>query len=334
MSDWTFVLKGCPLEWLLEEENPPVRYLALKELLGKPEGDAEVAAAKKSIMERGLVPRILEKQDPGGYWGKPDDFYIRSKYKGTVWTLILLAELGADGNDARIKNACEFILRASRDPESGGYSYADLKTGGLHGGVIPCLTGNMLWCLIKFGYLEDPRVQQGISFMAKYRRFDDGDNGAPRGWPYEKFEKCWGKHTCHMGIVKMLKALAEIPEEKRSAAVKDTIAEGAEYLLRHHIFKRSHDPGKVSIPEWLRFSFPTMCYTDVLEVTGVLVKLGYRDERMQEAIDVIVSKQDGDGRWAQEDTFGGRYLVRVEKKGKPSKWITLHALRTLRSYYA
>lgn len=53
---------------------------------------------------------------------------------------------------------------------------------------------------------------------------------------------------------------------------------------------------------------------------------------MQEAVDVVLSKQDGQGRWAQEETFGGRYIVRIEKKGRPSKWVTLHALKALRSY--
>jgi len=333
MGDWTSMLKGFPLEWLLEEGNPSVRYLALKGLLGRPEDDADVAAAKRGIMERGLVPRILEKQGEGGYWGRPEDFYVRSKYKGTVWTLILLAELGADGDDARIKKACEFILGASRDPESGGFAYANLKTGGLHNAILPCLTGNLAWGLVKFGYLEDPRVQKGIDFIVKYRRFDDGDNGPPRGWPYDKFKDCWGRHTCHMGVVKALKALAEIPAEKRSKAVNAASADGAEYGLMHHGFKRSHDLSKVSKSEWLHFSFPTMWRTDVLEILEILTKLGYRDERMREAVEVLLSKQDGQGQWAQEDTFGGRYIVNVEKKGKPSKWLTLKALMPRKAYH-
>jgi hypothetical protein len=333
MGDWTSVIKGNPLEWLLEEDNPSVRYFTLTGLLDRPEGDPDVSAAKRGIMERGLVPRILEKQSEGGCWGKPEDFYIRSKYKGTVWTLILLAELGADGDDARIKRACEFILDTSQDRESGGFAYANLKTGGLHGAVLPCLTGNMVWSLIKFGYLDDPRVRQGIEFITKYRRFDDGDKGPPHGWPYDKFEKCWGRHTCHMGVVKALKALAEIPEGQRSKAVNDTICGGAEYLLKHHVFKRSHDLSRVSIPGWLQFSFPTMWRADILEILGILTMLGYRDERMQEAVDVVLSKQDGQGRWVQEDTYGGRYLVSIEKKGRPGKWITLRALKAIRSYY-
>jgi hypothetical protein len=76
-----------------------------------------------------------------------------------------------------------------------------------------------------------------------------------------------------------------------------------------------------------------MYQTDVLEVLGILTSLGYRDERMQEAINLIVSKQDKQGKWKLEDTFNGRFLVDIEEKGKPSKWVTLNALRVLKRYY-
>jgi hypothetical protein len=162
------------------------------------------------------VPKILAKQKAGCYWEKLEDFYIRTKYKGTVWQLIILAELGADGKDERIKKACEFTLEYSQDRISGGFSYLGTKeSGGFHSRVIPCLTGNMVWSFIRFGYLSDHRIQKGINWIAKYQRFDDGLKEAPKGWPYDKAKACWGKHTCHMGIVKALKALAEIPDEKR-----------------------------------------------------------------------------------------------------------------------
>ena len=101
-----------------------------------------------------------------------------------------------------------------------------------------------------------------------------------------------GRHTCHMGVVKALKALAEIPEDKRSQVVNNKIKEGAEYMLKHRIHKRSHDLKLVSKPEWLRFGFPNMWNTDTLEILGILTELGYRDERIQDAVDLVVSKQD------------------------------------------
>jgi hypothetical protein len=335
LANWKSFLNNFPTDWLLEEENPSVRYLTLVNILGKSEKDQEVKQVKKDVMNKGVVPKLLAKQNSEGYWGKPEDFYIRSKYKGTVWTFLLLAQLNADGKDKRIKKICEFILNISQDRRSGGFSYqGNTKNGGYHSKVSPCLTGNMIWCLIRFGYLHDQRVQQGINWITTYQRFDDKIPDSPKGWPYDKNKNCWGKHTCHMGVVKALKALSEIPIEKRSFEVKNTIKEGVEYLLKHHIHKRSHNLDKISKPTWFHFGFPLMWQTDSLEILGILVKLGYKDNRMQDAVNLLLSKQDSNGRWMLESTFYGRMQVNIERKGKPSKWITYHCLRVLKDYYS
>ena len=117
MGNWKSYLKADPTKWLLEEDNPSVRYFTLTDLLDKPQDDSEVMDARENIMKIGIVPKILAKQEPGGHWGPPENFYVRGKYKGTSWQLIILAELGADGNDERIKNACEFIFENSQDPQ-------------------------------------------------------------------------------------------------------------------------------------------------------------------------------------------------------------------------
>ncbi len=335
MSNWKSYLKNDPTEWLLEEDNPSVRFFTLTELLEKPENDPEVNEAKNEIMNIGVVPKILAKQNAQGYWETPDRFYT-AKYKGTVWQLIILAELGADGMDERVKNACEFILENSQDHESGGFSvwHSARTGGGRHSGVIPCLTGNMVWSLIQFGFLDDPRVERAINWITTYQRFDDGNVHAPKGWPYDKLTSCFSKHSCHMGVVKALKALAAIPDNKRSDDVKSTIEAGAEYWLIHHIYKRSHDLSRVSKPSWLKFSFPLMYQTDALEILDILTTLGYRDERMQEAIDLVISKQDDYGRWSLERTFNGRFQTNIEQKAKPSKWLTLNALKVLKRFYS
>jgi hypothetical protein len=333
MGDWKHVLKADPVDWLLEKDNPSVQYFALSQLLDKPESSAEVQAAKKAIMLTGLVPKILDKQNAGGYWEAPEKFYT-AKYKGTVWQLIILAELGADGNYERVKKACEFILANSQDRKSGGFSaWLSVKVGGgRYSGVLPCLTGNMVWSLIRLGLLADPRVQRGIDWIVKYQRFDDGEAYPPKIWPYEKATSCFGKHSCHMGVVKSLKALAEIPAEKRSKTVNDTIERGIEYMLKHRIHKRSHNLSKVSKPGWLKFGFPLMYQTDVLEILGILTSLGCKDERMQEAVDLVIAKQDEQGRWNLENTFNGRFQTNIEQKGSNSKWITLNALKALKGF--
>ncbi len=325
------------LDWLLEQENPSVRYFTLRELCGAPAGDPEVLRAQVEIMRGGPVPKILSKQAVGGYWGRPEDFYIRSKYKGTVWNLILLAELGADGDDPSVQKAAAFVLEHVQHPESGGFAYKGQGTGGGDPGcVIPCLTGNMLWSLVRLGWLDDPRIQRGLEWMAVSMRCDDGDSRPPENWPYTGRagkERCWGRHSCTMGVVKTLNALAEVPPERRSPAMQSAIERSAEYLLAHRLYKRSHAPQKVAKAEWTELGFPLMYKTDALEMLGVLTRLGYQDARMQDAVELVLSrrKEDPSGRacWILDKTFNGRMLVTIDHQGEPSKWVTLHALLAL-----
>jgi hypothetical protein len=321
-----------PMDWLLEPQNPSVRYFTLRWLLEKKESDSEVAEARKGIMTIGPVPKILSYQKPEGYWGQPEDFYVRSKYKGTVWSFLLLAQLGADGKDSRIMNARDAILRLSQERKSGGFSHRGTeKAGGTPEGIIPCLTGNMLWSMLKFGYIDHPGVKKGLEFITTYMRFDDGAEEAPKGWPYERYKNCWGTHTCHMGCFKMLKALSAIPPTRRSSRVKDLIETGTEHFLKHRIFKRSSDPSRVAKAKWLRLSFPYLWQYDVLEVLNTLIELGCKDERMIDAIELVRSKQGKDGKWIIEETYNGRFLTVIEPKGKPSKWLTLLAMRMMKA---
>ena len=334
MTEWLAFLKADTMDWLLEKEDPSVRALTLTGLLDRPAGDPEVAASRREIMRTGIVPKLLAGQSPEGYWEAPDVFYT-AKYKGTVWQLIILAELGADGRDQRIRKACEFILEASQDEEAGGFSFQrrSIRRGGRPSGVIPCLTGNMVWSLIRLGLANDPRVKRGIDWICRYQRFDDGIRRQAPGLPYDRWPQCFGKHSCHMGVVKALKALAAVPGKSRTPAVEKTTRDGVDYLLKHHIHKRSHDLGTVSKPGWLRLGFPWMYQSDILEVLGILGRLGVRDPRMRDALDVLLSKQDERGRWTLEQSFNGRFRANIERKGFPSKWVTVHALTALKAYF-
>ncbi len=333
MENWKTLLKNDPTDWLLEPGNPSVRYLTLTRLLDEGESGPTAKAARTAIMKEGLVPLILAKRDEGG-WNEPGRFY-RDKYHGAVWQLIVLAEHLADGGDPRVEAACEELIDQSQEPALSGFSYDTSKSrgGGLASGVIPCLTGNMVFSLIRLGRLEDERVQKAVGWITRFQRFDDGEGGPPAGAPYDRYQMCWGHHSCHMGVVKSLKALAEIPAKQRTPKVRETIKRGCDYLLAHHVFRQSHDLSKISKPGWLRLQFPLMYQTDILEVSLLLARLGYRDERMQEAVDRVIEKQAPDGRWKLEASFNGRFHVDVETKGKPSKWITLRALDLLKSYY-
>ena len=327
------MLKADATNWLLEEENPSVRYFTLKDIQDKPGPDPEVQQAKRDIMQFGIVPNILHKQREPEYLKTYPKFYT-NKYKGLVWQLIVLAEMGAEAN-SQIIEQCEYLLNNSQETEDGGFAMntAAKKGGGRITEVIPCLTGNMVWILIHFGYLDDPRLQKAINWLTRYTRFNDGVEDNPQTPPYDRYEMCWGKHTCFMGVIKALKGLCAVPQEKRTRDISDTINKAVEFLLVHSIFKRSQDLSKISKPGWLKLSFPLMYQTDVLEILDILTDLGVADDRMNDAIRVVLSKQDDTGRWRAENTSNtDRLLIPLEQKGEQSKWITLRAIRVIKRY--
>lgn len=335
MDLWKSILKADPTEWLLEEENPSVRYFALIDLLDVPGDDPEACRAKKEIMEKGLVPEILSRQREESYLRTCPRFYT-NKYEGLVWQLILLAELGS-GAVPQIREQCEYILRNSQEPKDGGFSmHASARSGGgLSSEVIACLTGNMAWCLLRFGYGDDPRLRKGLGWITRFMRFDDGDGSPPNVPPYDRFKECWGGHTCHMGVVKALKALSAVPEGERTREIADTIQKAVEFLLIHHIYKRSRALNKVSKPGWLRFGFPLMYQTDALEILDILTGLGIRDDRMDDALRIVREKQNATGKWLLENSYcADRMLLPFGKKGEADKWVTLRAMRVLKRAYS
>ncbi len=332
-GDWRAALKADPTNWLLEEENPSVRYFTLKDILDRPENDTAVQTARRSIMQSGLVPDILREQREPAYLQAYPRFYTY-KYRGLVWSLIVLAELGAEA-DPYIKEQCEYLFEHSQERQDGGFAMnAAARTGGGRiTEVIPCLTGNMVWSLIHFGYLDDPRLQKGIDWITRFMRFNDGTEDAPQVPPYDRYETCWGAHTCHMGVVKALKGLSAIPVGKRTKEINDTIQKAAEFLLIHHIHRRSHNLNRTSKPGWLKFGFPLMYQTDALEILDILTGLGIKDSRMEEAIDIVIAKQDDTGRWRVENTYNSeRLLLPIGQKDEQSKWLTLRAVRVLKRY--
>lgn len=321
------------IQWLLEESDPSVRFYTLTTLLGKSGNDPEVRAARRSVMENGPVPQILELQNDDGSWDIPEKFY-NAKYTGTSWVLLLLAELQADPEDARIRKGCEFIFEHSHDHDTGGfsYTYSARKKTALANGVIPCLTGNMASTLIRLGCIDDSRLQKSIEWITKYQRADDGADWQPEGDTYTRFEVCWGRHSCHMGVAKALKALAAIPPDKRNQEINAKINELTEYFLKHHLYKKSHDLSQISKPGWLKLGFPLMYQTDILELLEIFASLSIKDPRLTEAIEIIRNKQLPDGTWQMENSYNGKMPVRIEKKGRSSKWITCKALNVLQFY--
>lgn len=329
-KNWKNMLKGDPTDWLLEKTNPSVRYWTLKDLMDEGEESPEVIKIRRDIMGFGPVKEILEHQNQDGAWVHPDRIYY-PKYKGTTHSLLILSELGAVRNRA-IEKAIEIVFKCQL--ESGHFLTKPPKTERGYRSKITdgiCLTSNILHYLIHFGYLDDPRTHRVVQFLIDSHSKQGGWHC--RVYPIEP-EKIFPIH-CYMGGVKPLIAFSKIPEEKRTGKMKDIIRKNIEIYLENRIFKYRRDEKgeRVPKPGWTRFGFPLFYQSDALEVLDVLTSLGVHDERMQEALDLLLAKQTSQGTWLLENTFKGKMWVDIEEKRKPSKWITLKALRVLKRYY-
>ncbi|MGC1123214.1 MAG: nitrogen fixation protein NifH [Candidatus Methanofastidiosia archaeon] len=329
MTTWNSLVKGDPVEWLLEEGNPSVRYWTLRDICGKNETDPDVRVAKERIMKSYPVTEILKNQQPGGFWVTKEDPYV-PKYKATYHQLLILSELGT--------SLCEKVQRAvdlafeNYQYESGHFNWKILKTArGRSGSLVDgaCLTGNIVRALLHFGYLHHDGTQKALQFLLRVHE---------AGWPCRAYpidKRRVFPEKCYMGGVKPLIAFSLVPEGERTEEMKRIIDEEVEIYLENEIFMYLKDERgeRKPKPGWMRFGFPLFYQSDALEVLDVLTRLGAKDERMQKAVDLVLSKQDENGRWNLENTFNGKMWVDIEEKGRPSKWITLRAVRVLKRMY-
>jgi hypothetical protein len=328
------LLRGNSLEWLLEPSMPAVRALALRDLVGVP--SAEVLAARHEAHQVAPIAFILSKMNPEGYWDQPGPGYSH-KYHSTVWSILSLAQIGAHiDEDERIQTACRYVLentltRTGQFTASGAPSY-----------TFDCLQGNLCWALTELG-CRDGRLDQAFEWMIRTV------NGAGIAPAYEKNAsvrfyaiKCGpgfacginGSLPCAWGAVKVLRALATIPAEKCTSRVKEAIQTGVDFLL-------STDPATADYPtapghgisqNWWRFGFPVYYISDILQVLETLCLLGYAsDPRLAHAVELLLSKQDEQGRWNLEYSYSGKAWGNFGTIHRPNKWVTLRALRVLKA---
>ncbi len=337
------------VKWLLEKENPSVRYFTLLDLLEKNKNDAEVKEAKTKIPSSEVVAKIFIKQKKGGHWEERHRPYI-PKYKASYWQIMTLAQLGIDKTNPRAEQACEFILNLQLD--EGGFSshttqaaleeYDWMRTkialketpaadadswarSCVTEHEMSCLTGNVCTSLLRMGYSSDNRVAKALNWLLKVQNQDGG-------WlcPYWKAH-IRDKHGCFYGTICPLEALSETPEESRTPEMKKAAERAAEFILMHRLFKADHHNYRVINQSWLKLSFPWFYGYNVLRGLSVLTKLGYvNDSRLVDAVELLLKKRQSNGTWLLENAPIGRMHANIEAVGKSSKWITLNALKVLK----
>jgi len=327
---WQSKLNADTVTWLLESDEPNVRYLALRDLLDRPADDPELLEARDLAHCQGPIAAIVDEMDPEGYWVKAGPGY-GPKYRSTVWAVILLGQLGARIEcDPRIERACQYLLDHAL-AEHGQFSY-----NGAPGGTFDCLQGNLCTALLDLGS-TDPRLDKAFEWMARTVTGEgiapQGDKSTPmRFYAYQCGPgfACGANYTlpCGWGAVKVMLAFGKLPQHKRTPLIQGALRKGAEFLL-------GVDPASAAYPthddikpnaSWWKFGFPVFYVTDILQNVEALVRCGYgKDPRLANALQLIASKQDAQGRWPLEYHYSGKTWIGSGRKGQPNPWVTLRA---------
>jgi hypothetical protein len=301
------------------DSDPSIRWQVMQDLMGSP---ADAAAAERArAATEGWGARLLAMQGPDGHWGGAA---WNRGWDSTMHVLMLLRDLGLDPLSDEARLAVHLV--------SGQVVWKGWGAGGsdnpfFAGEAEPCINGQVAAVGAYFGQ----NVQSLIDRLLNEQLSDGGwnceaENGSVRS--------SFNTTICVLeALLEYERAGHETPE---IAAAR---GRGEEYLLTRRLFRRRstgeaipHDRKGGTI--WSHFAFPTWWHYDVLRGLDYLRAAGVSaDTRVDEAVDMVVSQQDGSGRWPLAARHPGVMPIEMgEEIGEPSRWITLRALRVLEWY--
>ncbi len=299
-------------DWLLDPEDPSVRYRTLVELLDRPHDDAEVVECKKEIPESEPVKKLFSKMHPDGYWlhkkrGTNEvigDGVEYGDYRTTHYCLSYLAELGMDRTDPRVSKAAERYLGLQ-------------KSDGDFLRHFSCLTGYNIRTFTMLGYGDDERVEKSINLMLDTERPDGGYLCDMHEGKY----KTRPVKSCIRGSVKMLLAFSHHPKTWRHERVERLVG----YFLNRDGIYRTNNLDELVNRDMNSVSFPITWRANVYETLLSLGRMGHgSDGRLDRAWGVLDGKRDSEGRYVLDWT-PSQSIWKIGKRGEPNKWVTFYS---------
>jgi len=309
------------IQWLLDSD-PSIRWQVMRDLISSPA--EEVAAERARVAAEGAGATLLSLQAADGRWGGAA---WNRGWNSTMHVLMLLRDLGLDPASDQARRATD-LVRDRVTWKGCGPQECEVNAF-FDGEVEPCINGQVAAAGAYFG--QDVR---GLVARLLAEQLPDG------GWNCEAANG--STRSSFNTTICVLEALLQY-EQAVGGSPEATKARlrGQEYLLERRLFRR-RSTGEVierdrkGGAQWTRFAFPTWWHYDVLRGLEYLSRAGSApDERLAEAIDLVASKRDDDGRWQLETQYPGKMPVETDEvEGAPSRWNTLRALRVLDWYSA
>jgi hypothetical protein len=308
------------IDWLLDSD-PSIRWQVLRDLTDASEAD--IVAERARVATEGHAARLLALQAADGRWGGTA---WNHGWDSTMHALTLLREMGLDPGSAEAQRAVGLVRERVTWQ---GCGPVEVHANPFFAGEVePCINGQVAASGAYFGQDVGPIVDRLLG-----EQLTDG------GWNCET--ENGSTRSSFNTTICVLEALLECERAGENApAVTKARLRGQEYLLERRLFRRKStgeaiEKDRKSDGVWTRFAFPTWWHYDVLRGLDYLRSAGAApDERVSEAIALVESKRDPEGRWPLETRYPGRMPIEIDgSEGRPSRWNTLRALRVLRWYH-
>ena len=302
-------------DWLLDSD-PAVCWQVMRDVTEA--SASEVDAERARVAREGLGEEILARQESDGAWRRADT----PTWLSTLFTLLLLRATGVNPFEGAVELAVARLEMGLRWNDHGGrWDLRSAETGGntfFEGEEEPCINGGVLALGGFFG-----RPTETLACRLVSEQLQDG------GWNCEAPKS---KRSSFHTTICVLEGLLEY-ERAVGYAPEVTVArrKGEEYLLERALFRRLSN-GEVVDPEFLEFAFPPRYHYDVLRALDYFRVAGLPpDERVREAVNLVQSKRQANGRWLLDAAYDEAITIPTgESVGGPSRWNTLRALRVLR----
>ena len=307
------------MEWLSSARNPPVRYLAARDLWSPRPAQHVLAELRARIQGWEPLGQILALQRQDGSFGTEED---SSDARATFWALCLMQRCGLDVGDEPVARAVEHLGR--RHLSAGALSY----TGG-GSGVLPCYLGVATASLIKMGALDSEIVRSSVQWLVDHQRFDHKAQraGGAETWPYRAPANfgCWGTVSCFHGVAGAFQALAAIPAEERTDRIGQRLEEAIEYLRIHRLY-RGTTTGRPLFQFMARPFLVGDYRSDLLDLLEGIADADpalIREDWVQAAVQDMRDLAP-DGRVTLAMNYGKRLVdpIPLEPLGRPSRFLT------------
>lgn len=309
------------IEWLLDGD-PAIRWQTLRDLVGA--STHAIEHERRNVALTGWGGRLLALQDAAGAWASAhssDGGLYNPKWTSTTYTMLLLRDFGLAQDNAQARNACALLLDGGLRNDGG------IRYGKAHAHSETCITGMVLSILSYFKYNDD-RLSRIAEYLLKEQMADGGWNcrrqrGATHASMHTTISVLEGLRFLELQRVTGVREL-------RATQLRAAQLRAQEFLLAHRLF-RSHRTGLIIKSEFTRLVFPPRWHYDILRALDYFRSVDApRDPRLAEAVDIIRTEREDNGRWPLKYAYSGKTHFTLERIGAPSRWNTLRALRVLK----